>query len=208
MPLDRILHQIQLQIDELAPTLEVFVDQNVQPSVQDCNSLQKQLVLLQETLAVYKYNKQNKEISPSFNLHARVSEQQEVQEKKAEQVKEFRDTLNLEKEEKTELVSPEPPPSPVPPPAPEPVPAQASTPTNPASPKAPLSIGLNDKFRFINELFAQNASEYHVAIEQINNLSTGQEAELYLNSLKSVYSWDEQSEAVRYFFSIVQRRFL
>ncbi|MBL7930637.1 MAG: hypothetical protein JNL60_01980, partial [Bacteroidia bacterium] len=54
MATDKVLLKIQNQIKDLAPTLELFVDENVQPSVMDCNTLQKQLTELQENLAVYK----------------------------------------------------------------------------------------------------------------------------------------------------------
>ena len=50
MSSDKILLRIQLHINELTPTLELFVDTNIQPSVQDCENLQKQLSSLQENL--------------------------------------------------------------------------------------------------------------------------------------------------------------
>ncbi len=74
MPIDKVLHKIQNHINELAPALEVFVEESIQPTVDDCEQLQKQLVLLQEYLAVYKFQKLDKEISPSFHIHARLSE--------------------------------------------------------------------------------------------------------------------------------------
>ncbi len=70
-----------------------------------------------------------------------------------------------------------------------------------------LNIGLNDKFRFINELFKQNTSEYNIAFEQLNALKTWDESELYLNSLKELYLWKENSDNVKYFYSIAKKRF-
>jgi hypothetical protein len=202
MSSDKILSRIQLQIKELAPTLELFIDDTIQPSVADCESLQKQLSGIQENVAVYKYNKQNKELSPSFNIHAKVSQKEEEVAKKAEIVAEIKQTVKLEEEEKKEVkqiiietplvnVKPE----------------MAREEVNQVKPKSPLAIGINDKFRFINELFAQNSSEYNIALEQINNLNTWNEAEIYLNSLKNVYEWDSKEESVVQFYLLVKKRF-
>ncbi len=191
MAADKILQKIQKQIEELAPTLELFVDDTIQPSTQDCENLQKKLSLLQENIAVYKYNKQNKELSPSFNIHAKLSEKSEQEEKKAEIVNEIKETVKLEKEEKVEVVEKTPEVKKV----------------EPQKPKAPLLVGINDKFRFINELFSQNSSEYNIALEQINNVNSWHEAEIYLNSLKSVYEWKGSDEVVKYFYSVVKQRF-
>ena len=84
MSLEKVLHKIQSQINDLAPTLELFVDETIQPSVDNCEKLQQQLMLLQENLAVYKYNKVNREISPSFSIHAKVSEKSAPAEKKGQ----------------------------------------------------------------------------------------------------------------------------
>ena len=81
MSLEKILHKIQSQINDLAPTLELFIDETIQPSVESCETLQDQLIMLQENIAVYKYKKINNEISPSFNIHAKVSETPVVIEK-------------------------------------------------------------------------------------------------------------------------------
>src|SRR4051812_17571936 len=77
MPLDKLLAKIQVQIKELAPTLELFVEHTIQPTTNDCEKLQQQLISLQEQLAVYKYHKLEKEISPSYQLHVKVSEKEQ-----------------------------------------------------------------------------------------------------------------------------------
>lgn len=207
MPTDKLLHRIQVQIDELAPTLELFVDSNVQPSVQDCDTLQKQLVMLMENIAVYKYDKQNKELSPSFNLHVKLSaKEHEEENNKAplqesiapaapvhETVKDIKPVIHTNPDAED---SKEPP-----------APTVQNSGEEPPKTKTPLVIGINDKFRFINELFSQNSAEYHIAIEQINNVKSWNEADIYLNSLKNVYEWDENKEVVTYFFALVRRRF-
>lgn len=216
MSANKILQRIQLQIDELTPTLELFVDDTIQPSVNDCENLQKQLTALQENIAVYKYNKQNKEISPSFNIHARLSEKEEQEAKKAEIVTEIKETVKLEKEEKTTVTHLNPEihkteAAPTPPVIKE---AKTEAPSVSSEMKSetpkqrpPLAIGINDKFRFMNDLFAQNSSEYNIALEQLNNVTSWSEAEIYLNSLKNVYDWDEKEEVVKYFFAVIKKRF-
>lgn len=198
MTADKVLLKIQNQIKDLAPTLELFVDELVQPSVNDCLSLQKQLQDLQEHLAVYKFNKQNKELSPSFTLHAKISEVEIVPPGPVSEpfkpIGEVTKTSSEIPEIKTETPLEE---------------VKVVEPTKEPAPKAlpGLSIAINDKFRFMNELFAQNSVEYNIAIEQINNLRNWQEAEIYLNSLKNVYGWKSNLEVVKYFYSIVKKRF-
>jgi hypothetical protein len=181
MPLDKVLHRIQNQIKDLAPTLELFVEYTVQPSVKDCEKILQQLYELQENLAVYKYAKAENELSPSFQLHAKVSEK-EVPEK-APDTKE----KNIQAPTKPEKAN-----------------TQEKESTKGLK---PLVIGLNDKFRFINELFAQNNSEYNIALEQFNNLRTWSDTEIYLNSLKNLYGWKENSEVIKYFYALIKKRF-
>jgi hypothetical protein len=183
MALDKILSRMHEQINELAPTLELFVEESIQPSVADCNDLQQKLANLQESLAVYKHQKQEKELSPSFNIHAKVSE------KKIPEDGSF-------KKETPGVKS-------------EPVKQADLHRTESSTPKVypPMTIGINDKFRFINELFKQNNGEYNIAIEQLNALNSWHEAELYLNSLKMIYNWKDNSEIVVFLYSQAKKRF-
>lgn len=209
MTTDKVLSKIQLAINDLAPTLELFVDENIQPSAEDCEKLQEQLCHLQENLAVYKYNKQNKELSPSFNIHAKLSEKEAQVEKLAEVVEEIKLAVKIEEGEKIEIKEV----------IPEPVKKEiVSEPLNievipeplkkeSGAPKTLLVIGLNDKFRFMNELFSQNSLEYNIALEQLNNLVNWNETEIYLNSLKHVYDWKDTNEAVKHFYSLAKQRF-
>jgi len=191
MPLEKVLQKIKGEIKDLAATLELFLDDTIQPSVKDCEQLQTQLNALQENTAIYKYNKLNKEISPSFNIHVKVSQNESV---------EPRTKANFieEGEEKSEA-------TPVEQRIFDPEILQAAE--NKQKIYANLVINLNDKFRFINELYAQNTSEYHIALEQLNTLKNWLDTEIYLNSLKSLYEWDGNDEVVKYFYQIVKKRF-
>ena len=171
--------------------LELFIDETIQPSADDCINLQKQLVLLQENLAVYKYNKHNKELSPSFNLHAKLSEKVPVEETPEKVAEEIKLTVKLEQEEKIEVLKP----------TEEPV-------KEPTKSTGTLLIGINDKFRFMNELFSQNSLEYNIALEQLSNLSNWSDTEIYLNSLKALYGWKETNETVKHFYALTKQRFI
>lgn len=190
MSLEKVLHKMQSQINELAPTLELFVDETIQPSVANCEELQTQLCLLQENLAIYKYNKINKEISPSFSIHAKVSEMEKLQpiiETPKEEVK-------IQETEKIEV---KPPIAAI----------IEGVKLGESKTIPPFSIGINDKFRFINELFKQSNVEYNVAIEQLSGLKNWNDTEIYLNSLKTLYDWKDNNDTVVYFFSIAKKRF-
>jgi hypothetical protein len=70
-----------------------------------------------------------------------------------------------------------------------------------------LNININDKFRFINELFSGNANEYQMAIEQLNATTNIHEANVFLNGLKDIYAWKEDNELVKSLMSLVVKRF-
>lgn len=71
------------------------------------------------------------------------------------------------------------------------------------------SIGLNQKFLFMNDLFEGENDKYKEAIETINNFSAYIEADEYINnSLKDQFSWDMKSVSTQKFINLVQRRFL
>ena len=70
-----------------------------------------------------------------------------------------------------------------------------------------LNININDKFRFINELFSGNANEYQIAIDQLNATTNMHEATVFLNGLKDIYSWKEENELVKNLMSLVAKRF-
>lgn len=69
-------------------------------------------------------------------------------------------------------------------------------------------IGINEKFQFINELFDGNMKEYTVALDQINNFSSKQEADSYLSNLKEMYKWPTDNEVANNFKEIVKRLFV
>ena len=70
------------------------------------------------------------------------------------------------------------------------------------------SISLNQKFRFINQLFNGNASAYNQAVEEIDTLNNyGQALDLISYRYASQYLWDMSSDEVGELVEILKRRF-
>jgi len=69
------------------------------------------------------------------------------------------------------------------------------------------TIGINDKFLFINELFEGNMRIYDEAVLKLNVCTTVAQADLLLLDLKIVYNWDSESPTVKKFVELVRRKF-
>ncbi len=69
------------------------------------------------------------------------------------------------------------------------------------------SIGINDKFLFIKELFKNSGEDYNEAIQLLNNFSSLSQAFDYLEVLTQNYNWDESSNASLKLFDLVRRKF-
>jgi len=70
------------------------------------------------------------------------------------------------------------------------------------------SIGFNERFAFIRELFGGNADEFTNLINTLNNISEIKEARQLLKSTHSQYHWDEADEdVVEMFYEIVETKF-
>lgn len=71
------------------------------------------------------------------------------------------------------------------------------------------SIGLNQKFLFMNDLFHGENAAYNDAVETLNSFSDFTEARAYIvNELSEKYKWDGDSESVVSFMELVERRYL
>jgi hypothetical protein len=65
-------------------------------------------------------------------------------------------------------------------------------------------IGINDKYLYISELFGNNKEAYEEVINELNSFDTEEEAIGWLrNNVYREYNWNEDVEAVQYFFSLV-----
>ena len=70
------------------------------------------------------------------------------------------------------------------------------------------SIALNDRFLFTNELFGGSMEAFNKAIKELDHIATFDDAHRYVElQLKSTFNWDEDSETVENFVSLIKRRF-
>ena len=70
------------------------------------------------------------------------------------------------------------------------------------------AIGINDKFQFIQELFAGDEKSFEVGIKTINAFKIFPEAQFYIKrELREKNSWDEESNVVKQFDQLIKRRF-
>ncbi|MBR6492966.1 MAG: hypothetical protein IKT13_03425, partial [Paludibacteraceae bacterium] len=115
--------------------------------------------------------------------------------------------------EKPVVVVPEAPKVSEPDPMPTPAPAPAPVP-EPASPKAAvygkpvddirLAISLGDRFLYQRELFGQNAELMQRTLNELNTLSSFDEAMEYINEQ---FKWDPESNTYQQFIVTLHRRF-
>lgn len=178
MTTEKAFEQLKLAALEVKAAL-IDMDDNIQPSVSEVEAIIAKTNSLAEQLVIYKFLKTQKELSPNFNIHLKVMEQATAKEEK----------VSLEND-----VS-------------EPVNSEGSTLDVAISIKK-IELGLNDKFRIINELFNQNSTEFNLAMEQLNLIDSLQNSEAYLNELRNLYSWKNDHELMLRLFQLNQKRFL
>jgi len=70
------------------------------------------------------------------------------------------------------------------------------------------AIGINDKFRFVNELFEGNLSDYTDAISKLNAFDKIESALTLLESLAYKYKWDTGSDAFATLEELINRRYV
>lgn len=70
------------------------------------------------------------------------------------------------------------------------------------------SIGINEKFLFINALFNGSMQDYAAAITELNQFNNYEEALKFIDILKFKYNWDTNSDAYHKIMDFVRRRYL
>ncbi len=71
------------------------------------------------------------------------------------------------------------------------------------------SIGINEKFAFINELFDGDLGSYNAAIEQLNNCKNLNEAFNTLsNDLAPKYNWKDEADSFQQLKTLLERRYI
>ncbi len=224
MQTDILLKQVTSSLTDLKAAIEKF-EKYSSPSTQYAEQLHLAIHKANKLVSAYVVLKEQKDVSPELDLHLKIMNVQEtllVQEIIKEDIKPVQvihepviekpiDVKPVETIIEKPISVEEKPIIPVVQEKPlEPVINKhvGTVPKVDAHKELPkLSISINDKFRLMNELFASNANEYHIAVEQLNTVSSMEEATAYLKGLKSIYGWDEESEMVKKLYSITQKRF-
>ena len=70
------------------------------------------------------------------------------------------------------------------------------------------SIGINEKFAYLKDLFKNNINEYNEALDKLNNFESYADAEDYFQELKSRYSWDPDGKSFQGLADLLNRRYL
>lgn len=71
-----------------------------------------------------------------------------------------------------------------------------------------LSIGINERFAFIKDLFGGDQQHFHAAIEHLNNLADFGAAETYMNDILAPrFQWELHMERSEELLELVKRRF-
>ncbi len=70
------------------------------------------------------------------------------------------------------------------------------------------AIGINDKFQFIQELFAGDEKDFELSLKTINAFNIYAEAQFWIKKeLRIKNNWNEDSSVVKSFDQLVKRRF-
>lgn len=210
MQTDILQKQLQTSLQELKTAIEKF-EKHPSPSTQYAEQLHNAIHQSNKLVSAFLVLKEHKDISPDLNLHIKLMNVPTPEEKTAiiEPIKEkvvepspvaVKEEVKPLEEIKTPVIEK------VVEPIVERVQPQVAEP--PVAKELPkIAISINDKFRFINELFASNAIEYNIAIEQINAVATPAELNNYLNGLMQIYAWKEDNEVVKNLYTLAQKRF-
>ena len=201
MQTDILLKQLNSSLADLKIAIDKF-EKHPSPSTQYAEQLHSAIYHSNKLVSAYLVLKEQKDVSPELNLHLKLMNMPTSEEKAAiiEPIKE-QIVINTSIPEVPEPIAEVK--APVIEKAIEPV--VESKPQTKEYPK--VSININDKFRFINELFEGNATEYNIAVEQINSVSTLIELNNYLKGLTSIYEWKEDNEVVKNLYAIAHKRF-
>jgi hypothetical protein len=71
------------------------------------------------------------------------------------------------------------------------------------------SIGINQKFRFISQLFNEDHRAFENSVKKLNSFGSYIEADEYIqNTLSEQYAWNPKDPVVKELIDLAQRRFL
>lgn len=207
MQTDILLKQLNSSLEDLKLSIEKF-EKHPSPSTQYAEQLHTAIANSNKLVSAYLVLKEKKDVSPDLDLHIKlmavptpqekaviVDVESVIEPKPVEQKKiEFDETPKQEPVIETKPVE-------------KTIAVQSAQEHNEKKQYPKIVININDKFRFINELFKVNAKEYDIALEQLNAVNSLDEANAYLRGLKSIYSWDDKHETVKKLYALTHKRF-
>jgi hypothetical protein len=202
MQTEILLKQLHSSLGELKTAIEKF-EKHPSPSTDYAERLHDSIYKANKLVSAYLVLKEHKDVSPDLNLHLKLMNIPSPEERTT-LVEPVKDEVPVEPHDvKKEEIKPV---EVIEPAVEKPI-APVAEVKQPAKTLPNIVININDKFRFINELFASNANEYNIAIEQINAVSSPAEMSSYLKGLKSIYSWNDDNEVVKTLYALAQKRF-
>lgn len=181
MTTDKAFEQLKLAALEVKSLL-IDIDENIHPSVDEIEKLANKIAVLDEHIVIYKFLQTQKELSPSFNIHLKVME------KTSSVIPPETIATSTIKETAKEMIA-----------------NDYIEGTVNVSRK--IEMGLNDKFRMINEMFSKSTTEFNLAVEQLNMIETLEKSEAYLGELKRLYGWKDDHELTIRIFQLNKKRF-
>lgn len=69
------------------------------------------------------------------------------------------------------------------------------------------AIGINEKFRFINELFNGDMQGYNNTIDELNKAESQEKAEEMFCQQKALHNWDDANHTAQLLLEFIQRKF-
>lgn len=193
MQTDLLFKQLTSSLAELKLAIEKF-EKHSPPSATYVSLLHNAITQSNKLVSAYLVLKEHHEVSPELNLHLKLmevvspNESVEVVKTKLEEPIEIVEE-KLIIQQPVKII--------------EPFDEVVIQPNN--YPK--LNININDKFRFISELFSANSNEYNIAIEQLNSANSKEDAMAYFNGLKGIYLWTDDNELVKTLNTLIEKRF-
>ena len=193
MQTDLLFKQLTSSLAELKLAIEKF-EKHSPPSATYVSLLHNAITQSNKLVSAYLVLKEHHEVSPELNLHLKLMEVvspiesvEVVKTKLEEPIEVVEEKLIIQ--QLVKLI--------------EPFDEVVIQPNN--YPK--LNININDKFRFISELFSANSNEYNIAIEQLNSANSKEDAMAYFNGLKGIYLWTDDNELVKTLNTLIEKRF-
>ncbi|MFL5753435.1 MAG: hypothetical protein ACJ76F_08510 [Bacteroidia bacterium] len=193
-----IKNQLSQQLEELKKEI-AYYEQQDNHTPEDAERLLKQIEGIYRRLAVYQHSLKSSSTASELDVHLKIIQAVEKKEEAKVEVKIPREEkqVRLEIPDAKEIPMEEKKKGPV-------EPSEETLTINVKK----IELGINDKYRIINELFGQQTAEFNAALQQLNSIENWISAQTYMNSLKSVYDWKDEDPLVKTFYTLVQKRFI